>query len=76
MFKVLIIACTILPFPRGEILSTKCFSVTDKWQPSRNGYPSEKQCLKRVNTITTSIKKNFNLLYLNKSSCSKTGQLL
>ena len=76
MFKVFIIACTILPFPRGEILSTECYSVTDKWEPSIYGYPSEKECIKRVNTITNSIKNNFDLLYLKKSYCSKNGRLL
>ena len=38
MFKVLIIACTILPYPRGEILNTQCFLVNDKWEPSIHGY--------------------------------------
>ena len=76
MFKVFIIACSILPFPRGEILNTECYSVTDKWEPSIHGYPSKKQCLKRVNTITKSIKNNFDLLYLKKSYCSKNGRLL
>ena len=76
MFKVFIIACSILPFPRGEILNTECYSVTDKWEPSILGYPSEKKCLKRVNTITNSLKNNFNLLDLKKSYCSKTGRLL
>ena len=76
MFKVFIIACSILPFPRGEILNTECYSVTDKWEPSIHGYPSEKKCLKRVNTITNSLKNNFNLLDLKKSYCSKTGRLL
>ena len=74
MFKVLIIACTILPYPRGEILNTKCYSVTDQWQPSVHGYASKKQCLKRVDTITTSIKKNFDLLYLKKYHCKKTSE--
>ena len=52
MFKVLIIVCTILPYPRGEILNTKCYSVTDKWKPSIYGYPSKKQCSRRVSIIT------------------------
>ena len=59
MFKVLIIACTILPYPRGEILNTKCFSVTDKWQSTIHGYPSKEHCLKRIDVITSSIRKNF-----------------
>ena len=76
MFKVFIVVCSILPFPRGEILSTKCYSVNDNWQPSINGYPSKEQCLKRVNTITNSLKKNFQLLDLKKFNCAKTGELL
>ena len=58
MFKVLIIACTILPYPRGEILNTECFSVVDQWQPSIHGYRSKAQCSKRVDVITNSIRKN------------------
>jgi len=73
MFKVLIIACTILPYPRGEIINTKCYSVTDKWQPSIHGYPSKEQCLKRVNRIRASIIKNFNLYYIKKSYCKRTS---
>ena len=76
MFKVFIVVCSILPFPRGEILSTKCYSVNDNWQPSINGYPSKEQCLKRVDTITNSLKKNFQLLDLKKFNCAKTGELL
>ena len=75
MFKVLIIACTILPYPRGEIINTKCYSVTDKWQPSIHGYPSKEQCLKRVNRIRASIIKNFDLYYIKKSYCERTAQL-
>lgn len=75
MFKVLIIACTILPFPRGEIIQTQCYSVKDQWQPSFHGYSSKKKCQKRVDVITSSIKKNFNLLYLKKYHCEKTGEL-
>ena len=75
MFKVLIIACTILPYPRGEILNTKCYSVTDQWQPSTHGYSSKKKCLKRVDTITRSIKTNFKLLYLKKYYCEKNNNL-
>ena len=74
MFKVLIIACTILPYPRGEILNTQCYSVVDQWQPSVHGYPSKKQCLRRVDIITTSIRKNFDLLYLKMYHCKKTGE--
>ena len=58
MFKVLIIACTILPYPRGEILNTQCYSVVDQWQPSVHGYSSKDQCTKRVRVITNSIKKS------------------
>ena len=76
MFKVFIIACSILPFPRGEILNTKCYSVTDEWEPSIHGYPCEKQCLRRFNTITKSIKNNLDLLYLKKSYCYKNRRLL
>ncbi len=76
MFKVLIIACAILPYPRGEILNTKCFSVVDEWQPSIHGYPSKSQCSKRVDVITNSIRKNFDLLYLKKYHCKKTGSFL
>ena len=72
MFKVLIIACTILPYPRGEILNTKCFSVVDQWQPSLHGYTSKQKCLKRVDIITKSLRKNFDLLYLKKYDCVKT----
>ena len=75
MFKVLIIACTILPYPRGEILNTKCYSVTDEWQPSVHGYSSEKQCLQRVDTITKSIRDNFDLLYLKKYYCKRNSNL-
>ena len=75
MFKVFIVACSILPFPRGEILNTKCYSVNDNWQPSINGYPSKEQCLKRVDTITSSLRNNFNLLDLKKNICKKTKEL-
>jgi len=76
MFKVFIVVCSILPFPREEILSTKCYSVNDNWQPSINGYPSKERCLKRVDTIKNSLKKNFQLLDLKKFNCAKTGELL
>jgi hypothetical protein len=75
MFKVLIIACTILPYPRGDILNTKCFSVVDQWQPSIHGYPSKAQCSKRIDVITSSIRKNFDLLYLKKYYCERTREL-
>ena len=58
MFKVLIIACTILPYPRREILNTQCFSVVDQWQPSIHGYRSKAQCTKRIDVITNSIRKS------------------
>ena len=70
MFKIYMIACVLMPFPRGEILNTKCY--TDKWQPSVHGYPSKKQCLKRINVIRDSIKKNFDLYYVRKSYCKKS----
>lgn len=76
MFKVLIIACSILPYPRGEILNSNCFYVEDKWQPSIHGYRSKAQCSKRVDVITDSIRKNFDLLYLKKYYCKKTGSFL
>ena len=75
MFKVLIIACAILPYPRGEILNTQCYSVVDQWQPSTHGYLSKKKCLQRVDTITNSIRQNFDLLYLKKYYCKKTQSL-
>ena len=75
MFKVLIIACTILPYPRGEILNTKCFSVVDQWQPSIHGYSSKGQCLQRMDVITASIRKNFDLFYIKKYYCKKTQTL-
>ena len=75
MFKVLIIACTILPYPRGEILNTQCYSVTDQWQTSIHGYSTKEECLKRVDTITKSIKNNFKLLYLKKYYCEKNNNL-
>ena len=75
MFKVFIIACAILPYPRGEIMNTQCYIVKDQWQPSLHGYPSKVQWLERVNTITTSIRNNFDLLYLKKYHCEKTREL-
>ena len=75
MFKVFIIACAILPYPRGEIMNTQCYIVKDKWQPSLNGYISKEQCLKRVDTITSSLRNNFNLLDLKKNYCKKTKEL-
>ena len=75
MFKVLMIACIILPYPRGEMLKSKCFYIEDKWQPSAYGYLSKKQCQKRVSTITKTIRKNFALLELKNYSCKKIGEL-
>ena len=75
MFKVFSRACAILPYPRGEIMNTQCYIVKDQWQPSLHGYPSKVQCLERVNTITTSIRNNFNLLDLKKNDCKKTREL-
>ena len=67
------IACVVLPFLRGETQNTKCYLVRDKWQPSIHGYPSEEQCLKRVNRINASIIKNFKLFYIKKSYCKRTA---
>ena len=75
MFKVLIIACSILPYPRGEILNSKCYYVEDKWQPPVYGYPSRKQCINRIDKITLTIKKNFDLLELKKYHCEQIGDL-
>lgn len=76
MFKVFIITCVVLPFPRGEILDIKCYSVTDQWQPSIYGYSTKKECMNRLNTITESIRKNFDLYYIKKSYCKKNGRIL
>jgi len=72
MFKVLIIACSIMPFPRGEILETKCYVVVDQWQPTIHGYKTKEQCENRLKVITDSIKKNYNLIYLKKYMCVKS----
>ena len=72
MFKVLIIACTILPFPRGEILESKCYFIKDQWQPSIHGYKTKKECSNRLKVISKSIKKNFQLLYIKKQICIKS----
>ena len=72
MFKVLIIACSILPFPRGEILDSKCYVVVDQWQPTIHGYKTKAQCEKRLRVITDSIKINFDLIYLQKYKCIKS----
>jgi hypothetical protein len=72
MFKVLIIACSIMPFPRGELLETKCYSVVDQWQPTIHGYETRQQCENRLKVITNSIKKNFHLIYLKKYKCIKS----
>ena len=69
MFKVLIIACSIMPFPRGELLETKCYSVVDQWQPTIHGYETRQQCENRLKVITNSIKKNFNLLSNKEEFC-------
>jgi len=72
MFKVLIIVCGIMPFPRGEILQTDCFYVIDQWQPSIHGYKTKKECINRLKVISKSIKKNFQLLYIKKQICIKS----
>ena len=72
MFKVLIIACTILPFPRGEILESKCYFIKDQWQPSIHGYKTKKECSNRLKVISKSIKENFHLLYIKKQMCVKS----
>lgn len=69
MFKVLIVVCSIMPFPRGEILQTDCFYVVDQWQPSIHGYKTRKQCERRLNTIISSIKKKFSLVYIKQQKC-------
>jgi len=56
----IIIACTILPYPYGEILNTKCYSVKDKWQ-----------CIKRMDVITASIRKNFDFFILKNTIVKK-----
>ena len=75
MFKVLIVVCTILPFPRGEILYTKCFQVKDEREPSIHGYASKEQCSSRMLLITRSIKENFDLLELKKYTCKKNKKI-
>jgi len=75
MFKIFIITCVIMPFPRGEILQTKCYSVKDQWQPSIHGYSSKKECENRLYTIKESIRKTFDLFYIKKSYCERTGNL-
>jgi hypothetical protein len=74
MFKVLIIACSIMPFPRGEILQTQCYVVSDQWQPSIHGYQTRQQCQNRLKVITDSIRKNFDLLYLKQYKCIKSQE--
>ncbi len=75
MFKVLIIVCTILPYPRGEILNTQCYYVEDKWQPYISGYTSKTKCLSRVKEITKKIRSNYNLLDIKKYNCAKNRNL-
>ncbi len=75
MFKVLIIVCTILPYPRGEILNTQCYYVEDKWQPYISGYNSKTKCLSRVKEITKKIRSNYNLLDIKKYNCAKNRNL-
>ena len=75
MFKVLIIACTILPYPRGEILNTQCFLVNDKWEPSTHGYFTKTKCASRMDLITKTIRENYKLLEIKKYSCQKKTNL-
>lgn len=75
MFKVFIVVCTILPFPRGEILQTKCFKVKDEREPSIHGYVTKKQCYSRMLVITESLKENFDLLELKRYQCQKNNKL-
>ena len=74
MFKVLIIACTVLPFPRGEVLESKCYFIKDQWQPSVHGYKTEKECKDRLKVISESIMKNFQLLQIKKQDCIKSQE--
>jgi hypothetical protein len=76
MFQILMIVCVLSPIPRGEITNTKCYSVTDKWEPTVHGYHLEEHCEKRINRIRASIKKNFDLYYIKKSYCRKNKYLL
>ena len=55
MFQILMIVCVLSPIPRGEITNTKCYSVTDKWEPTVHGYHLEEHCEKRINRIRASI---------------------
>lgn len=71
MFKIFIVACTVMPFPRGEILQTKCYKVNDERVPSIHGYATKKQCFIRMELITKSIRENFDLLELKKYDCKK-----
>jgi len=75
VFKIFIVVCTILPFPRGEILQTKCFKVKDEREPSIHGYVTKKQCYSRMLVITESLKENFNLLELKRYQCQKNNKL-
>jgi len=75
VFKVFIVVCTILPFPRGEILQTKCFKVKDEREPSIHGYVTKKQCYSRMLVITESLKENFDLLELKRYQCQKNNKL-
>ena len=74
MFKIFIVVCTILPFPRGEILQTKCFKVRDEREPSVHGYITKKQCYSRMLVITESLKENFDLLELKRYQCQKNNK--
>jgi len=76
MFKVFILACVLAPFPRGDILVTKCYTVDDIWAPHKQGYLTKKQCVNRLETIKGSIEKNFKYIYIKKSFCKKTDQLI
>lgn len=75
MFKIVIIACAILPYPRGEILNTQCYQLKDEWQPTVYGYSSREQCSLRIETITRALKKNYELIELKKYYCEKNKNL-
>ena len=72
MFKVLIIACGIFPFPRGEIIATQCYFIQDQWQPTAYGYYSKKTCEKRLKKITDTIRENYMLMDIKEEKCIKS----
>ena len=72
MFKVLIIACGIFPFPRGEIMVTQCYFIKDQWQPTAYGYYTKKTCEKRLKAITDTIRKSHKLMDIKEEKCIKS----